>query len=160
MHWSRPVVQVFERAHPSQRRAWLALARLVVLAVAAVVVVRLHDANARLREDLVGNRAVLGIAQARAAENQTLQHAGVPARNGDLRSAIDRVLTANGLRYTTLDAQDGNTTQRVVVEVAPFDVLVRALDMLQREEGLRVTDATLAARTDAGTVRAELAFTR
>jgi len=160
MRWPRPIVQAFEAAHPSRRRAWLALALLVALIVAAGVSVRLHDANARLHEEVVRNRLVLGIAQARAAENQTLARVSVPARNGDARSAIDRVLTGNGLRFTTLDAQDGDATQRIVIDVAPFDVLIHALDTLQRQEGLRLTDATVAARVDPGTVRAELAFTR
>ena len=160
MRWPPLLAQAFDRAQPSQRGAGLALALLVALAVAFVVGVRLHDANARLHEDVARNRLVLDVARSRAVESLALSRASIAAKNGDVRSAIDRVLTANGLRYATLDAQGGDAAQHVVIEAAPFDALIRALDMLMREEGVRVSDASLAARVEPGTVRAELALTR
>ena len=128
--------------------------------VAAVLVLRLHDGIARSRENVAHDRALLDVARARTAESVTLASANAPAKNGDVRAAVDRVLAANGLRYIALDAQRGDATTRVVIEAAPFDALIRALDALMREEGVRVADASLAARVDPGTVRAELALTR
>ncbi|HXR55851.1 MAG TPA: type II secretion system protein GspM [Casimicrobiaceae bacterium] len=160
MNWPRPLADAFASAHPAQRRLWLALSVLVVLVVAGFAALRLQDAIARSREDVVRNRLMLDVARARADENVALGRTNVSAKNGDPRGAIDRVLSANGLRYTALDAQRGDSTQRIVIEAAPFDALVRALDTLARQEGLRVSDATFAARVEHGTVRAELAFTR
>ncbi len=160
VNWPRPLADALASAHPAQRRLWLVLSVLVALVLAVFVALRLQDAIARSREDVVRNRLMLGVARARAAENVALGRSNVPRRNDDPRSAIDRVLAANGLRYTALDAQRGDAAQRIVIESAPFDALIRALDTLARQEGLRVTDASFAARVDPGTVRAELAFTR
>jgi type II secretory pathway component PulM len=77
---------------------------------------------------------------------------------GDRRAAIERVLAEHGLRFVR-DAQDAGAN-RYVIESAPFDVLVRTLDALARDANARVVDATLAARVEPGTVRAELAFAR
>ena len=133
---------------------------LAALAVAAVVALRLHGSIAQLREDVARDRMLLDVARARTAESATLARAGVPAGNPDVRAAIDRVLSANGLRYAAVNARGDGDAQRIVVDAAPFDALVRALDALMRDEGVRVVDATLAARVDPGTVRAELAFGR
>jgi type II secretory pathway component PulM len=99
---------------------------------------------------------VLAAARARAAENVTLARTNVVAKHGDLRGSIERIFARHGLRYAPLDAQAGDDAQTIVIEAAPFDVLVRALDALSREEAVRVIDATLTARVDPGTVRAEL----
>jgi type II secretory pathway component PulM len=160
MRLPRSLADAFEGAHPSQRRAWRTLIVLVALVIAVLMTWRLHDGIARTREDVVRNRLMLDVARARAAENLTLARTNAPGKNGDLRSAIDRVLTASGLRYTVLDAQRGDPAQRIDVDAAPFGALIHALDTLMRQEGLRVTDASLAARVVPGTVRAELAFTR
>jgi len=143
-----------------QRNAWLALAIVVACAIAAVVALRLHDAIVRSQERVTRERLLLDVARTRVAETATLAHATAPERSGELRAAIERVLTANGLRYGKLDAQRGDDAQHIVIEAAPFDTLVRALDELMREDGVRVIDASLAARVDAGTVRAELALAR
>jgi type II secretory pathway component PulM len=133
---------------------------LVALALGALLAWRLQDAIARSREDLSRNRLMLDIARARAAENATLMRANVAPKPDDVRSAIDRVLAANGLRYTAVGPHRDDGAQQVVVEAAPFDALIRALDTLAREEGVRVVDASIAARIEPGTVRAEIAFTR
>jgi type II secretory pathway component PulM len=160
MIWPRPLADAFASAHPAQRRLWLALSVLVALVLAGFVALRLQDAITRSGEDVMRNRLMLDVARARAAENVALARSNVPARNGDPRSAIERVLAVNGLRYTALDPQRGDSAQRIVIEAAPFDALIRALATLARQEGLRVTDASFTARVDPGTVRAELAFTR
>src|SRR5689334_15905444 len=99
-----------------QRNAWLALAIIVALAVAVVIALRLHDAIGRSRENVARERLLLDVARARVAEGATLARANVSARNGDVPGAIDRVLTANGLRYSKIDAQRGDDAKHVVID--------------------------------------------
>jgi type II secretory pathway component PulM len=144
----------------AERRAWLAFAIAVACIVAAFVALRLHDANARARDDVARERSLLDVARAHAAETLTLARASAPERSGDIRAAIERVLSANGLRYAGVDGQRGDDALHIVIEAASFDALVRALDQLMREDGVRVVEASLAARVEPGTVRAELALAR
>jgi len=155
-----PLARTLDAMSASQRNAWVALVIVVACAAAALVALRLHDAIARSQENAARERLLLDVARARAGETATLARAAAPRRNGDVHAAIERVLTANGLRYSALDGQRGDDAQRVVIEAAPFDALVRALDELMREDGVRAVDMNLAARVDAGTVRAELALAR
>ena len=48
----------------------------------------------------------------------------------------------------------------VVLPEVRFDALVAALDALARDDGLRPVEASLTARVDPGTLRAELSFAR
>lgn len=155
-----PFARALDAMSASQRAAALALAIVVACAIAALVALRLHDAIVRSQESVARERLLLDVARARVAETATLARAAAPERSGDIRAAIERALTANGLRYGKLDAQRGDDSQHIVIEAAPFDALVRALDELMREDGVRVVDASLAARVDPGTVRAELALAR
>ena len=155
-----PFARALDTMSASQRAASLALAIVIACAVVVLVALRLHDAIVRSQESVARERLLLDVARARVAETATLARGTTPERSGDIRMAIERVLTANGLRYGKLDAQRGDDAQRIVIEAAPFDTLVRALDELMREDGVRVVDASLAARVDAGTVRAELALAR
>ena len=59
-----------------------------------------------------------------------------------------------------VDAEATEGAFRIVIDAAPFDALVHALDTLARDEGIRVADATVTARVEPGTVRAELALAR
>jgi type II secretory pathway component PulM len=160
VRWPRSIAQAVQRADFSRRPAFARLAIVAALVVATVVALRLHDAIARERENVSRNRVVLGAARARAAENATLARTTVVAKNGDLRASIEQVFARHALPYRVLDAQAGEGRLRIVIEAAPFDALVRALDALSREDGVRVTDATLTARVDPGTVRAELELAR
>jgi type II secretory pathway component PulM len=156
VRWPGSITQALQRADLSRRPALAGLAIVAALVVATVVALRLHDAIARERENVARSGLVLVAACARAAENVTLARTNVVAKHGDLRASIERIFARHGLRYAPLDAQAGDDAQTIVIEAAPFDVLVRALDALSREEAVRVIDATLTARVDPGTVRAEL----
>ena len=161
MRWPRSLTRALDGARLSRRRAWIALASAAALVVIAIVVaLPLQDAIARKREDVAHTRLVLDVARARAAENVTLARANVPASRGELRATIDRIFAAQGLRYKPLDAQASDATLRIVIDAAPFAALVRALDALARDGGVRIAEASLTARIDPGTVRAELALTR
>jgi type II secretory pathway component PulM len=143
---------------PASRGARLAIGVLVAVVVAIALTWPLRDAIARAREDVARQRALLEVARTRVAENATLERAPAVA-DGDRRAAIERVLSERGLSFARVDAQDGDGV-RYVIDSAPFDALVRALDALARDAHARVVDASLAARVEPGTVRAELAFAR
>jgi type II secretory pathway component PulM len=160
VRWPRSITQAVQGADFSGRPAFAGLAIVAALVVASVVALRLHDAIARERENVTRNGLVLGVARARAAENVTLARTNAVAKNGDLRASIEHVFARHALPYRLLDAQGSEALPRIVIEAAPFDALVRALDALSREEGVRVTGATLTARVDPGTVRAELELAR
>ncbi len=57
-----------------------------------------------------------------------------------------------------LEWQDGRA--RVVFAAVDFAKLVAGLEALQRESGLAIVEATLTARVEPGTVRAELVLAR
>ncbi|MGE5170258.1 MAG: type II secretion system protein GspM [Rudaea sp.] len=143
---------------PASRGARLAIGVLVAVAVALAVTWPLRDAIARARDGVVRQRALLDIARTRSAENAALERAPAVA-SGDRRAAIERVLAERGLRFARVEAQDGDGI-RYVIESAPFDALVHALDALARDAHARVVEASLAGRVEPGTVRAELAFAR
>ncbi len=84
--------------------------------------------------------------------------AALPAT--DPRADVDRVLTTQGLRglATQVDVTEGRL--RVVFNAVPFDKLMLVLETLQRDARLRLIDATLTARVEPGTVRAELTLVR
>jgi len=160
VRWPASLQRALGGVHGPRARAWAGVAIVAALVVVTAAAIPLQGAIARAREDAARNRVLLDIAHARAAENVALARTEAAATGGDLRTAIDRVLTAHGLRHAFIDAAASDGAQRIVVEAAPFDLLVRALDALAHEDGVRVADAALAARVDPGTVRAEIAFTR
>ncbi|MGE5666565.1 MAG: type II secretion system protein GspM [Betaproteobacteria bacterium] len=155
------MVDAWHRAGARERIAIGAIGA-VLLAAAAVlwIVLPLQDAVARAGEDLARERALLATARRHVAEDAGLARAIAPARAGDAASAIDRVLAQSGLSPLAAAHAGADGRIEVVVPDAGFDALVRALDALSREEGIRVVEATLLARVTPGSVRAELAFAR
>ncbi|HEY7788132.1 MAG TPA: type II secretion system protein GspM [Casimicrobiaceae bacterium] len=161
MRWPRSLTRTWDAGRASQRTAWTAIAIAVAIAAALVAFAfPLREAIARARDDVARNRLVLDIARARVAANATLIRAVAPARSPDLRAATDREMTKRGLSYAVVDAPTGEGSLRIVIAAAPFDTLIRALDTLAHTDGVRVSDASVSARVDPGTVRAELALTR
>jgi len=159
VRWPHSLTRTWDAGRASQRTAWIAIATVAAIAVAMIAVANpLRDAIARTREDIVRSRLELDVARARVAEIAALARAAAPVQNADIRPAIDRVLSAQGLDYTVEPQSEG--ALRIVVEAAPFDALIRALDALAHEDGVRVVEAIVSARVDPGTVRAELALTR
>ena len=57
-----------------------------------------------------------------------------------------------------IDLRDNRV--HVVLSEVRFDALIAALDWLARDEGLRPVEASLTARVEPGTLRAELTFAR
>jgi type II secretory pathway component PulM len=142
-----------------QRRwRWGALVVASIVAIAAVAQPLVRSADAT-RAVLARDAIALADARATVAEIASLARGSAPAMP-DAKSELERVLVQTGLRpaVTQLDWQDGRA--RLTFAAVGFDALVRALETLQREARLRVIDAKLTARVDAGTVRAELTLGR
>lgn len=116
--------------------------------------------TARLERDLPRTQAVLAAARAQADDVAALQRASARAKTGDPRAAVERVLAERGLRAAvgTLDVQDGRV--RLGFPAVRFDALVGLLDALAKSDGMRAVDATLTARVEAGTVRADVTLAR
>ncbi|HJU24423.1 MAG TPA: type II secretion system protein GspM [Casimicrobiaceae bacterium] len=149
-----------EDAFAARRGFWFPLAIAVGVIVALLVALRLSDAIDRAHDEVLRNRLAFDVARARLADSASLARENPQTKAGDVRGAIERALNARGLRYSRVDAQAGDGTERVIIDAAAFATLVRAIDDLSRGDGVRVVDATLTARVDPGTVRAELAFAR
>ena len=159
MRWPLPFARALDGARAAERRVWLVVAGVAALAVVAFVAIPLQDAITHKRDDVVRSRLILDVARARAAENLNLARATVPDKTPDLRATVDRILTAQGVRSAPLETQTADDARKIVIDAVPFADLVRTLDALAHA-GVRVVDATLAARVDPGTVRAELSLAR
>jgi type II secretory pathway component PulM len=129
-----------------------------VFAVIAIGQPLMRSADAT-RDAIARDASALGDARARVAEIASLSKTSVPA-TGDAKGDLERALAQSGLRQavTQLDWQDGRA--RLTFADIGFEPLVRVLETLQRDARLRVIDAKLTGRVDAGTVRAELTLGR
>ena len=138
----------------------LALA-VVALAAAYTFVWRPMTADiARMTRDLPAAQAALAAARAQADALVALQRSAGAAKTGDPRAAVERVLAERNLRpaVSLLDVVDGKV--RLTFAAVRFDALPELLAALAKSDALRVSEATVTARVEPGTVRAELTFTR
>ena len=73
---------------------------------------------------------------------------------------LERTLNQHNLRgaVTQLDWQEGRA--HVVFAAVSYEALIGLLEALQRDAGVRAIDATLTARVEPGTVRADLTLAR
>ena len=142
--------------------------RIVAATAAAVAIAALWLAVWEpLRRDADTLRAAHATtaAELAAARKMTEEAAGLartqaPPAPSDPRATLDRVLAQQNLRgaVTQLEWQEGRA--HMVLAAVPYDALIAVLEALQREGKLRVVDATLTARVEPGTVRAELTLAR
>jgi type II secretory pathway component PulM len=75
-------------------------------------------------------------------------------------AVVDQVLGERGIAAGSAQVAWEDGRARLTLAAVRFDTLIAALDALQRDTGLRVVDATLTARVDPGTVRAEILLAR
>ena len=153
------LARAWDTGDTRQRVVWVALAVVLVSAAGFAAAISIQESAARTRAELERNRLILDIARARVAESATLARESAPVHAQDVRAAIARVLSSEGILYAP-DARTSGEPVRIVVGKARFDVLVRALDILARQEGIRTVDAMFAAQVDPGSVRAELTLAR
>jgi type II secretory pathway component PulM len=118
-----------------------------------------RDADS-LRSARDANAAALAAARKITEEAAGLARTTPTPAPADARAALERVIAQQNLRgaVTQLDWQEGRA--RLVFAAVPYDALVALLEALQRDGKLRAVDATLTARVEPGTVRAELTLAR
>jgi type II secretory pathway component PulM len=157
---------------PAWLRAWDGLSsreRKLAASAAAVVLLAagwgfiwqpMQEDTDRAREEGLRDRAALAVARAQAAEMAGLQRSAPAAPAGDPRLPIERVLAERSLKATVTSLEIKDNRAFVTFGAIGFDALVGALDALAKADGLRAVEATLTARVDPGTVRAELTLAR
>jgi len=116
--------------------------------------------TAALRIAQAGNAAALVDARRMASEIGGLARPPAAEVPSDVRGGLDRILVQHNLRaaVTQLEWRDGRA--HVVLAAVGYDALIVALEAIQRNTRLRAVEATLTARVEPGTVRAELTLAR
>lgn len=161
VRWPRSIFSTWDAANSSRRVLLGTVALVAVLAVALLFgAAPLTSAIARTASDVARGRLMLAIASERVADSQGMAHTSTPPRAGDLRDAVERVLSRYGVQARPAATPTSAGRFAVLVAQARFDALVGAVDTLAREEGAELVEATLTALVDPGAVRAELTFRR
>jgi type II secretory pathway component PulM len=111
-----------------------------------------RSANAR-------GRVALAAARRMADEMAGLARATAPAA-ADPRAELDRVLAQQNLRPAVTQQEWKDGRARLVMAAVNYDALIAGLEALQRDARLRLVEATLTARVEPATVRAELVLAR
>ena len=144
-----------------ERRIAVGLALLVAIAVlwTALWQPMTRDA-ASLRVARTVDAAALARAREMTKEIGELARAAPKGVPTDVRADLDRALLQQNLRsaVTSVDWRDGRA--HVVLAAVGYDALIVALEALQRDTRLRAVEATITARVEPGTVRAELTLAR
>jgi len=127
---------------------WLLMWQPLVRDIAALRAANAREATAlaearRMADDLAG-----------------LARTTAPAAPGDPRADFERIVAQQGLRAALSQQEWKEGRLNVVFNAVAFDALAAALEALQRDARLRVVSATIAARVEPGTVRAELVLAR
>lgn len=146
---------------PNERRTIAAVALLVAATLGWLVLWQpLQEDLAALRAAVPAERAALAEGERMAGEIAGLARATSLPPAPEPQAAIERILGERGLRggTTQVDWREGRA--RIAIDATRFDTLVAALDALQRDARLRIVEATLTARVEPGTVRAELVVAR
>ena len=157
-----PSVANWMAIHSSvERRIAVATAILVAIAVLWTVLWQpmTRDA-ASLRAARTVDAAALARAREMAKEIGELARAAPKGVPTDARADLDRALVQQNLRsaVTSVDWRDGRA--HMVLAAVGYDALIVALEALQRDTRLRAVEATITARVEPGTVRAELTLAR
>jgi type II secretory pathway component PulM len=155
-----PMSQWWSSKSNGERRIVASLALAVAAALAWWAVWQpLNRDIAAMRA--ANTRGAAALAEARRMTDETASLSRMAAfGDTDPRADLERVLVQQNLRaaLTQQDWKDGRA--RLVFGAVAYDPLVAGLEALQRETRLRVVEATLTARVEPGTVRAELVLSR
>jgi type II secretory pathway component PulM len=156
-----PVASWLATKSRAERRVAAAILLLVGLAVLwAALWQPLTRDLAALRIAQAGNAATLADARRMAQEIAGLARTPPKEAPADARGVLERMLVQQNLRdaVTQLESRDGRV--HVVFAAVGYDALIGTLEALQRDAGLRVVQATLTARVEPGTVRADFTLAR
>jgi len=156
-----PVVRWLAGKTRTERRIVTSVAVAVGIAVLWLAIWQpLHADTEAMRTARDVNATALAAARKMTEEAVGLARTTAASTPADTRTALERTLNQHNLRgaVTQLDWQDGRA--HVVFAAVSYDALIALLEALQRDAGLRAIDATLTARVEPGTVRAELTLAR
>jgi len=156
-----PVASWLATKSRAERRIVAAILLLVVTALLwAALWQPLTRDTAALRVAQAGNAATLADARRTAKEIVVLARTPPKEAPADARAVLERLLVQQNLQaaVTQLESRDGRA--HVVFAAVGYDALVGALEALQRDAGLRAVEATLTARVEPGTVRADVTLAR
>jgi type II secretory pathway component PulM len=161
MPLTRSLFATWDAANPSRRVLLAGLAIVVLLAIALPFgAAPLTSTIARAESHVAHSRLMLEIARERVADSESLARASPSVHAGDLRAAVERVLSRHELRATPVAAGSSEGRYAVVIAAGRFDSIVAALDALARDEGVHLLEATMTALVEPGAVRADLTFAR
>jgi type II secretory pathway component PulM len=113
-----------------------------------------------LRMAAARNKMALAGAHRVADEIAGLARSNAPEPAVDARAGLQRVLAQRAISnaVTQQEWQDGRV--HLVFAAIGYDTLIAALESIQRDARLRVVEATLTARVDPGSVRADVVLVR
>lgn len=155
-----PVARWLEAKSPTERRLVATIAALVVGVTAWALVWQpiVRDVDA-LRAARPASEAAQAAARRMVDELSGLARAVAPPAL-DPRASLERALARHNLGAAVTQVEWTGGRARVVFAAVDYDALVAMLEALQREGRLRTVEATLTARVEPGTVRAELTLAR
>ena len=156
-----PVASWLATKSRAERRIAATILLLVVIALLWTALWQpLTRDMAALRIAQAGSAATLADARRMANEIGGLARTPPKEAPADARATLERILVQQNLRaaVTQLEWRDGRA--HVVLAAVGYDALVGALEALQRDAGLRAVEATLTARVEPGTVRADFTLAR
>lgn len=153
----------WQRLAPRER--WIlggAAGLLLALGLYLLVWEPWQDSLERLRGTVAARRADVAWMRQAAADLQRLQSAGeapqATARGGrSLLTVVDQSARSAGLSQAVKRVEpQGGDKVRVWLEQAGFDEMIRWVNVLEREQGVRVDSAVVERHADAGRVDARL----
>jgi len=156
-----PVARWMAGKSPAERGIAVTLFVAVAAALLWVMVWQpLSRDTVALRLARAANASTLAEARDRVKELAELSRTSAKTASVDARADLDRALSQLNLRTaaTSVEWREGRAS--LVFAAIGYDTLVGLIDALQRDARLRVVEATITARVDPGTVRAELTLAR
>ena len=160
--WRESVPGRWLAAQSRRERAMLAIAATALLGVGAwtLIWMPLTASIGELRAAARQSRAALAEGRQMAQALPALARSPRPPAAVPPRTAVERAVVAafGTVPGLLIGSQDDRT--RVTLPAVPFAALVTLIESLQRDAGLQLQEATLTARIEPGTVRAELVFGR
>ena len=149
----------FAARTPRERRLVAAAAVLVAgLAAWAGLWIPLNADIAALRSETLHARAALAEGRRMAEAIPGLARAARAPEPSSRRAAVERAAAAAFGPAPGLAIDGPDDAIRVTLPAVTFDAVVGFVETLQREFRLQLREATLTARVEPGTVRAELVF--
>lgn len=157
--WITRAIDQWRRLAPRERRrvTGAGVVLLLVLAYAGLWLPFQRDL-ARLRQLVPAESERLVWMRTQAAQVGALRVHASPAQSpGDLPAFVERSATAFGIRAQITGLEpEGDTAIRLTIANIGFNDLVRWLDELQQQGGLRVEQASIEAQPAPGVVEASL----